>query len=252
MNNIVESFTTTSEDGRPIESHYIYFNDCDLLNPLVNNYQQIKNEFLTRIDNEQTDAENSNIQIGKKANYITDAFTQPLYVGDFKSMPLMLRNILIDRHEAISMKWDDWNTVNGKQVRFWHERLDAMPTLDAWLSDKLDIIGGLIFNIAIPGSKLNHHYGLHPNYIRLHLTLKGAKGCFFDIENERHEWVDGELFGFDDCNVFHGTKHTGDEPRIVLLIDILKSAVKPYAKTWPCRMNIARSRRPKIIIASDW
>ena len=73
----------------------------------------------------------------------------------------------------------------------------------------------------------------------------------YNQKAKRHEWIDGELFGFDDCNVFHGTKHTGDEPRIIMLVDILKSAVQPYAKHWPVRENIPRNKRT-IPTIQDW
>jgi hypothetical protein len=51
--------------------------------------------------------------------------------------------------------------------------------------------------------------------------------------------------------VLHGTKHFGTKPRTILLIDILKSAVKNAAKTWPIKPWAERADRPKIVI-KDW
>lgn len=234
------------------DSHYMYFNSCPILDPLVTQWTTIRDEFLAQVKKEMgekklTDADTP----GTKANYVTDSFKEQLYQGNFKAMPIFLRDILIDIHEAKDMGWDKWRKRGGDKVKFYEDRIAGLPTIEKWMMDNIDILGSVTFNIALPGSKLNHHWGLEPDYLRFHLVLKSAPGCVFDIENERHEWVDGELFGFDDCNVLHGTKHTGDDFRVIMLTDILKSAVQPYAKHWSCREFIPREQRhvPKI---KDW
>jgi len=235
-----------------MESNYIYFNSCKLLDPLTENWTTIRDEFIKTTMRESYWArEKQEEEKGTKANYITDLTGEELYVGDFKAMPLMLREDFVDHHEAKSMDWKNWKQPGGAKISFNDERLHFMPFMQQWLYKNIEVLGAVTFNISLPGSKLNHHWGLVNDYLRFHLVLKQAKGCVFDIENERHEWVDGELFGFDDCNVFHGTKHTGTEPRIIMLVDILKSAVQPYAKHWPVRENIPRNKRtiPTIL---DW
>jgi len=55
------------------------------------------------------------------------------------------------------------------------------------------------------------------------------------------------FWGFGD----HGTKHEGEDFRIIMLVDILKSAVKPFAKNWNCRTYKPREIR-KLIKIKDW
>ena len=235
------------------QSNYIYFNPCKLLDPLTENWTTIRDEFTAVVRKEATLAPppSQGTHMGTKANYLTDLTGEPLYVGDFKAMPVFLRENFVDRHEAKSMNWENWKQPGGDKLKFREDRLRAMPFMQNWIWRNIDVLGAVTFNIALSGSKLNHHWGLVDDHLRFHLVLKQASGAVFDIENERHEWVDGELFGFDDCNVFHGTKHTGTEPRIIMLVDILKSAVESHAKTWPVRVNIPRSQRtiPTIL---DW
>ena len=236
-----------------MSSHYIYFESNPILDPLVENWRQIRDEFFARLYKELGDKhklEDDNTP-GQKSNYVTDTFKTVLYQGNFKAMPIFLRDKLIDSHEAKQMNWQNWQKPGGAKTRFWEERMNAMPTIKQWLDKYIDIVGAVTYNICLPGSRLNHHWGLAPEYLRLHLTLKEAEGCVFDIENERKQWVDGELFAFDDCNVLHGTRHTGTEPRTIVLIDILKSQLQSYAKTWPCREFIPREQR-SVPLIENW
>ena len=238
------------------KSHYMYFNSCPLLDPLTEQWTAIRDEFLAHLtkkfnlDSVNVDSLASGEQ-GAKLNYTTDFFQNQLYHGNFKATSLLLRDTLIDINEAFTMKWPKWREPGGNHVMFFEDNIADMPTIEKWMMDNIDAVGGITFNTCLPGSRLNHHWGLDDNYVRFHLVLKEARGCVFDIENERHEWVNGELFAFDDCNVFHGTKHEGDDYRIIVLIDILKSAVKPYAKNWNVRKYKPREQR-KLIQIKDW
>lgn len=237
------------------ESQYIYFNQTDpKLNYLTDNWQQIRDEFNTwaptllgvdGLTKEDTRA--------KKLNYILKSAYQPggwAYSGIFKSIPVLLRDSILDEHEAKANFWPNFRN-GGPTYMLREERVSGMPTIGKWIKENLEILGSAQFNICTPGSQLNHHWGLDYKYVRCHLVLEEAEGCIFDIENERHEWVNGELFGFDDSMVLHGTKHFGTKPRTIFLFDILKSAVKDAAKTWPIKPWTARANRPKIVI-KDW
>jgi hypothetical protein len=235
------------------ESQYIYFNSNPILDPLTQNWEKIRDEFNLWLP---THIGENNIYkddtVGRKPNHLTE--NQPVeglvYSGIFKSMTMFIRDTLLDEREAVPLGWPNFRNGGAKYI-LRTDRVQKMPTIGNWLHENFNILGSVQFNICTPGSKLNHHWGLDYNYLRLHLVLKSAKGAFFDIENERHEWVDGELFGFDDSMVMHGTKHTGDDWRAIVLIDILKDAVRPYAKTWPIKPWQERNDRPKIVI-TDW
>lgn len=234
-----------------MDSNYIYFNEHPILDYLKQNWQQIRNEFFdwvpSLINNDDPTGN------GTKANYISTAqyLNTVVYNGEFKSIPVFMRDTLLDKHEAAASFWPGFQEKGGAKFMLRQERVSAMPTIGKWITDNLDVLGSAQFNICMPGSHLNHHWGLDYRYLRFHLVLKEAKDCVFDIENERHEWKDGELFGFDDSMVLHGTRHTGTEPRTIFIFDILKTAVKDSAQHWPIRPFIPRKLRTKVKIL-DW
>jgi aspartyl/asparaginyl beta-hydroxylase (cupin superfamily) len=217
------------------ESPYIYFNNNPLTDSLLNNKQIILDEFTTAAKQRHILADSGKFfshsailkTISKKAN-------DSMYSGSFKSITLYMTNNFLDEPEKIEANWQ-----LHEQERFAQELLNVMPWTQSFILENKNIIGSYNFNISYPGSRLVHHLGLDANYIRLHYCIKASPGCVFDIEGWTHEWKDGELFGFDDGNVFHGTTHANTidaTPRIILIVDVLKSYLKPYAKTWPCRI----------------
>jgi hypothetical protein len=180
----------------------------------------------------------------KKANDV-------MYSGNFKSITLYMTSNFLDEPEKIEANWKP-----TEQERFAQHLLDVMPWTQSFILENKNVIGSYNFNVSYPGSRLVHHLGLDANYIRLHYCIKASPSCVFDIEGWRHEWQDGELFGFDDGNVFHGTNHENNvdaTPRIILIVDVLKSYLKPYAKTWPCRNTTpSRTEILKYITLKSW
>lgn len=219
-------------------SHYIYFNSNPITDPLFTLYDSIKYEFyeLLRFEghlakNEQ-DLIDWDIIHGKKINAVMSGTDNKiLYSGKLKSMPLYLRDTLTDESEKEGLGWKENETE-----RLWNTRLRIMPVLNAWFRTNKETIGQITFNVMAPGATLTHHWGLDRRYIRMHLCLKADPACVFDIQGERHAWIEKELFGFDDGNVFHGTAHRGNDYRIIMMIDVLKDIIEPYAKTWPVNM----------------
>jgi hypothetical protein len=216
------------------ESPYIYFNSNPVIDKLLENQQVILREFmlaarqrLIATDKGQLISHSDIIKMhSKKAN-------DSMYIGSFKSITLYMTSNFLDDIEKKEARWKE-----GETERFAQHLLDIMPWNKSFINEYKDIIGAYNFNVSYPGSRLQHHLGLDPNYIRLHFCIKSSPDCTFDIEGWRHVWEEGEIFGFDDGNVFHGTDHiesANSSPRVILMIDMLKSYLKPYARTWPCR-----------------
>lgn len=212
-------------------SPYIYFESNPVCDFLTNNYLKIRDEFYkyletNKIKHNDTILTNDEISKGKKPNAL-----DILYSGSFKGVSFYLRRSLVDVYEAEAMKW------TGPAQEILNPALAYTHLLRSFIYENKSILGSVTFNVSHPGSTLRHHFGLDPDYIRLHLCIKEETSCVFDIENSRHIWKEGELFGFDDANVLHGTKHydTGLGPRIIVLVDVRKDYLKPFAKTWPCR-----------------
>jgi hypothetical protein len=217
------------------DSPYIYFNSNPIVDEIINNRQTIINEFFAAAKHRQlttdynklnTESDFLNEAVSKKAN-------ASMYDGSFKSITLYMTNKLLDEPEKKEANWgvDETERFNKELVRL-------MPWSTTFIFKHKNNIGAFNFNISYPGSRLDHHLGLDSNYIRLHFCIQASPHCVFDIEGWKHVWEEGEIFGFDDGNVFHGTNHKdaeGATPRIILMIDMLKSCLEPYAKTWPCR-----------------
>lgn len=213
-----------------LEDPYLYFNSSPLTDSLVNNWQTIRDEFYTLLSTEFNYNAVFN-KINPQVKHDPNGENHILYNGRFNSVPVYLKRELLDRYEA-----KDW-PEDRKEVMY-DARLKHLPFLTNFINEYKHIMGATTFNISFPGSLLSHHFGLSPDYLRLHLCLKEDHNCIFDIENWRHTWKEGELFAFDDAHVLHGTKHYSTDSstnRIILLIDIKKDYLKQYAKSWPSR-----------------
>jgi len=225
-------------------SHIIRFNRNNFLDYLTDNWKPISDEFSSWfLEHEKTHGPKI------KANVAT-AQTQslPLYTGMFKSVVIKIEDTLLLESEARSLHWENFGKTGAVKTLYREQWLEQMPTLHQWVVQHYDIIGSVQFNTSMPGSLLRHHFGNDPKYLRLHLTLKEAPGCMFNIENEIYEWKDGDLIGFDDAIVYHGTKHTGTEERVILVIDVLKSAVKEHAVDWSIREGLTKRDRSPVAI----
>jgi len=217
---------------------YIYFKPNPFCNTLTSNWINIRKELYDFmhirgiVDKEGNILSNDQTQSGVKPNAL-----ETLYSGSFKSLCVYIKENMLDKFEMAAMNWQA-----GEKER-WSPYARRMGFLSPFIYAYKDIIGSAVFNISYPGSELKHHFGLDSEYLRLNLCIKEDAHCVFDIENHRHTWKEGELFGFDDGNVLHGTKHfiEGRGPRIILLMDVKKEYLKPFAKNWPCRET-----RPKI------
>lgn len=215
---------------------YIYFDPNPLTSFLEKNWKTIRSEFYSLLESvDVLDSEN-NIEpnqknlSAQKPNAL-EGTPEVLYLGSMKAVSVFFRDTLIDKFEKETLNWKP-----HEKLRI-HPYLDRMSFLRSFIYQHKEIIGSCTFNVSHPDTELRHHFGLDPSYLRLHLCLLEDDRCVFDIENHKHVWKEGELFGFDDCNVLHGTRHypDGQGPRIIMLLDVKKDYLKPYSKTWPCR-----------------
>ena len=57
----------------------------------------------------------------------------------------------------------------------------------------------------------------------------------FYLENlPPRAWESAKLFAFSDGEAFHGTKHTGENPRSILIVDVKKTAfLNLKEEIWP-------------------
>ncbi len=218
------------------ENPYISFSSNEATDRLLDNYDVIKKEFLEAAKKRSI----SQTQDGRllQHNLLESKNTSPkannsMYTGKFQSITLYMTKSLLDEPEKKEANWRESETE-----RFADNLLEVMPFCKQYILDFKNVISSFFFNVSYPGSRLVHHLGLDPTCIRLHYCIMESPGCTFDIENWSHVWKEREIFGFDDGNVFHGTNHKkigAFKPRVILIIDIKKDYIKPFANNWPCR-----------------
>jgi hypothetical protein len=227
-------------------SNFIRFNSNPVTDYLIHNWEKIRDEFIQQ----RKDKIGHNLlevqSVSNKLNGITLHEKKSLYQGNIVAAALYVKAEILSSPEANQLNWQ-----KSEEERWWYDNVSGMPTLAKWINDYKEYLAGVVFYAAQPGSIINHHYGVDSTYdnIRLHLCLTADPECVFDIENERHVWVEGDLFGFDDSSYFHGIKHNGTKPRIVLVIDVKKSLLKQYAINWSSREFVPRLNRtpPQIL-----
>jgi len=229
-------------------SNYIKFNKNPVTDYLTDNWGKILDEFLAQRKSKMGH-DLLNVQVeSNKLNAITFHEKKPLYEGNIIAAALYLKHEILSEAEIKQLKWK-----TDEKERWWLDNIEGMPTLEKWINEYKEHLASVVFYAAQPGAIINHHYGVDSSYpnIRLHLCLTSDPECWFDIENERHSWIKGDLFGFDDASFFHGIKHNGTTPRIILVIDIKKTLLKEHAINWPCRPFVPRvERTPPDIL--DW
>lgn len=219
------------------ESPYIFFNQkCPPINELLDNFDTIKSEFLALARRQKLAYRNKQMVLTPNPMYAGYNKTNQkgqMYKGTYKSIQLFMRSTLLDDIEKKNGNWqpDETERLQRKYVR-------EAPFHLEWIRKYKDLVGAVNYNISYPGSRLSHHLGLNPNYIRLHMgVVVNDNACVFDIENWRYVWKERELMGFDDYYVYHGTNHSieSNSPRAILMIDLDKNYLKPYALNWPVR-----------------
>lgn len=71
-----------------------------------------------------------------------------------------------------------------------------------------------------PGSHVRPHFGRTNAQLRIHLGLRVPPGATLRVGKERLFWQEGRCLVFDD-SFEHEVWHDGDQPRIVLIVDVL-------------------------------
>jgi hypothetical protein len=230
-------------------SNYIRFLPNPITDYLQDNWQLILNELI------QQRLEKTNINLlevqnsSNKLNFKeTVHLKQPLFQGNIISVALYVNKNILTISEKRQMNW-----AEDEEERWWDDNINGMPTIAKWIKENKSYIDGVVFYAAQPGSFINHHYGVDGtrNNLRMHLCLLGDPDCQFNIENEIHAWTPGDLFAFDDTMFFHGIKHRGHTPRIILSIDIKKEAVRDFAINFIERPFVSSKEKTPPTI-SEW
>jgi aspartyl/asparaginyl beta-hydroxylase (cupin superfamily) len=78
------------------------------------------------------------------------------------------------------------------------------------------------FSSLAPGTHIEPHTGFTNAVLRCHLGLVVPSGCSMRVGSETREWTEGGVLVFDDT-IEHEVWHRGTSPRVILLVDFLRS-----------------------------
>jgi len=164
-------------------TNFIQFKSNHITDYLFDNHKKILSELVA----ERLEHKNYNVlevqDWAEKPMFTTFHTKKPIFTGNFIVVPLKLSVECAIPSELKLMNWDFSQTF-----KIWENYLDKMPTIKKWIIEHNNYCKSAIFNIAQPGSKLNHHYGpdTNLNNFRIHLCLTSDGNATFDIENERY------------------------------------------------------------------
>ena len=209
---------------------YIDISDFPLCISLSENYTKIRKEFQELI---------AAGYIGKKSNNIMGQQQQEsngkiLYSGQIQSSFIRIAD------ESCSLQ--ELNAIYGSSIKSRENALARYKikqgitlTLERCLAPYMQYIGSVGFNIIYPGGTLNQHYGMCNDYVRIHMGIDCDPEAVFYLENlPPRAWESAKLFAFSDGEAFHGTKHTGENPRSILIVDVKKTAfLNLKEEIWP-------------------
>lgn len=230
-------------------SNIIRFSSNPFTDFLLQNWEQIRDEYIAQRQRKfkinllepQTQS--------NKLNGVTYHKKEALFEGNIHAAALFFKAEVLSDYEKEALQWGD-----SEKERFFQDNIDEMPTIGKWMRKWQSELASVIFYTAQPGCRINHHYGVdtQKDNLRIHLCLTDDPLCVFDIENERHVWKAGEVFGFDDNAYYHGIKHEGVNPRSVVVIDVKKSFICPFATNWVERPFVPHHLRPAPPAILNW
>jgi hypothetical protein len=212
---------------------YIDISNLDLVKKLSEHYNEIRNEYYRLAEFLQFKPNNFMTEKQQASN------GKILYEGDFKLVFTRVVPESCSVPEYKSAFGDKDGNINPASLDRAHQkykkRQELTPTLEQCLAPYIDHIGTVGFNLIYPGSKLNMHYGMCSDYIRIHMGIDCDPGAVFYVEDlPPRTWEPGKLFAFSDGDAFHGTIHSGETPRSILLLDLHKDAFKELKdEQWP-------------------
>ena len=93
------------------------------------------------------------------------------------------------------------------------------------------LTGTVGYAVMLPGTHLTAHCGLTNAKIRCHLGIDVPDGCSLRVGDETRSWREGQWLVFDD-SFEHEVWHSGNRPRVVLILDFYHPDLTPAEVAW--------------------
>ena len=136
----------------------------------------------------------------------------------------LVSDVLPNQQDIASDKWRllPIRTFGSTNARL----LSQMPCLAELIHARPDIL--TVFYSKLDGhSRIAPHTGLCKAVLRVHIGINIPEPgrAAITVNGERLEWRQGEAIAFDDMYV-HGVEHSGDQPRAVLWMDVVRPDIR--------------------------
>jgi aspartyl/asparaginyl beta-hydroxylase (cupin superfamily) len=108
--------------------------------------------------------------------------------------------------------------TRGHRVESYIKRC---PTIQHLLNT-LPIYDNCTFSIMGPGAKIEPHQGHSDRHLRVHLGIHTTGKAWIQVGDQTQHWHNGQVLIFQDSET-HCVQNPSDQPRVILLFDILRS-----------------------------
>lgn len=196
-----------------------YLQDIPLCRSLVDNFEQIKTEIRTFVQEKDP-----LLDFPKYAYYdeIAKIERKELYEHSWKAMPVTkFINEFDDIH--VSMK-DHLVTM----ARYVQENLPFTYQLLKEYEEKDWLANSFISKLS-PKSVIHPHTGRTTDFLRVHLCILEDPRCSITVGTESKCWKEGKLLAFKDGGPYqHSVIHKGKADRLILSFDLLISQMRQF------------------------
>lgn len=208
---------------------YVDVSDHPLVHSIIENYNLIREDFYNLTKRFlHTKPNNTMTERQKTSN------GKILYQGKFQLVFTRIVDATCSKPELDAI-YGPTEQSRRQALENFKIKQSLTPILEKCIEPYLDVVGSVGFNVIHPGAKLNMHYGMCNDYIRVHMGIDCDPGAIFFVEDlPPRSWEPGKVFAFSDGDAFHGTEHHGESPRSILLLDIHKKAFDQLKEEqWP-------------------
>lgn len=115
--------------------------------------------------------------------------------------------------------WDTIGVIFKGQDLLANQKLCPVATSLAKAIPEVYICG---YSILRSGCIIHPHTGYTKSVFRSHLGLICPDNCSITVGDITRQWVDGEMFVFDDT-ITHSARNDSSTDRVILILDFLRS-----------------------------
>ncbi len=130
---------------------------------------------------------------------------------------------------VLPVKWRGAMADQIEQLDHGEQILDMVPIATSLAQHPL--VPSVQFSMSMPGCELTAHIDNERHIgdvLRLHLGLSCPADCALTVDGESREWSDGQVMVFDSAHVIHSAYNRGNQPRLILILDIDRQALAAW------------------------